>query len=114
MAVVAILAALMVPRYASEREKAFVTTMKADLKNLATMEETYYRFDGTYGYTANKDSLAFIESPGVTVTILEASAGGWSARATHAGTGWTCAYYYGNAARVAPATTPGVLECARP
>lgn len=114
LAVVAILAALVIPRYTSEKEKAFVATMKSDLKNLGIAEETYYRTESTYGYTANKDSLNFVQSFGVTVTIVEASSTGWSARATHTGTTWTCAYYYGDATPVAPATTAGVPECARP
>lgn len=114
MAIVAILAALVVPRFAGERERAFIATMKADLKNLGTAEETYYRTEGTYGYTTNKADLNLVESPGVTITIVEASSAGWSARATHTGTTWTCAYYYGDATPVAPATTAGVPECARP
>ena len=114
LAILALLASIMVPRYAQKREQTYVTAMTSDLRNLATAQEAYYRVDGAYGYAADKTELEFAESAGVTVSILEATASGWSGRATHAHTPWSCAFYFGDAAQVDPATRSGVVECARP
>lgn len=113
LAIIALLASIMVPRYAEKREQTYVATMRSDLRNLASAQETYYRVDGAYGYASDKNDLTFTESAGVTVMILEASATGWSARATHASTSWSCAVYIGDAAGVEPATQSGVLNCAK-
>lgn len=114
LAIVALLASIMIPRYALKRDQAYVAAMKSDLRNLASAEEAYYRVDGAYGYTSDKSSLVFTESQGVTVTILEATPGGWSARAIHASTPWSCAFYFGDAAAVGPATEAGLPQCASP
>ncbi len=114
LAIIALLASVMIPRYAQKRDQAYVAAMKADLRNLATAQEAYYRVDGSYGYAVNKGLLSFAESDGVTVSILEATPGGWSARAVHARTPWTCAFYFGDATPVAPAARAGTPECALP
>lgn len=115
LAIIALLASIMIPRYASKREQAYVAAMKSDLRNLGSAMESYYRVDGgEFGYTDQKADLGFVESDGVTVSILEATAVGWSARTTHASTSWTCAYYFGDATPVAPATRQGLPECAQP
>ena len=115
LAILALLASIMIPRYASKREQAYVAAKVSDLRNLGSSMETYYRVDGgEFGYTDDETVLGFIESEGVDVTILETTPGGWSARATHASTPWTCAYYFGDAEPVDPATRPGTPGCARP
>ena len=56
--------------------------------------------------------LKTIPSPGVSLTLVEATATGWSATAVHpAAVPVTCAVYYGGAAAVAPATSEGVVAC---
>ena len=40
--IIGILAAIAIPKFANTKEKAFVSTMKSDLRNLMTAEETYY------------------------------------------------------------------------
>lgn len=114
LAIIALLASIMIPRYAAKREQAYVATMKSDLRNLSSAQEMYYRVDGAYGYADDQSDLEFTESPGVSVTIVEATPMGWSARATHASTTWRCAFFFGAAAPVEPATQPGVPECAQP
>lgn len=115
LAILALVASIMIPRYASSREQAYVATMLSDLRNLGSAMEAYYRVDGgEYGYTDQTSDLGFTESEGVSISILEATAGGWSAHASHASTPWTCAYYFGDAEPVAPATRNGTPACARP
>jgi type IV pilus assembly protein PilA len=112
--IIGILAAIAIPKFANTREKAYVSSMKSDLRNLATAQEIYYSENNNFTYTNSLATLEFTESDGVNVAINEATSTGWSASATHDATTWTCAVYYGDAAAVAPATQPGVVTCAKP
>lgn len=108
--IVGLLAAIAIPKLANTKQKAYVAQMKSDLKNLATAEEGYF-YDSTF-YTTSLASLNnFRSSTGVTLTVLEASAKGWSAEATHAQTPRKCVLFQGGAAAVAPATVEGRITC---
>lgn len=108
--IVGLLAAIAIPKLANTKQKAYVAQMKSDLKNLATAEEGFF-YDSTF-YTTSLASLNnFRSSTGVTLNVLEATPGGWSARATHSSTPRQCVLYQGNAAAVAPATAEGKITC---
>jgi prepilin-type N-terminal cleavage/methylation domain-containing protein len=108
--IVGLLAAIAIPKLANTKQKAYVAQMKSDLKNLATAEEGFF-YDSTF-YTTSLASLNnFRSSTGVTLNVLEATPGGWSARATHSATPRQCVLYQGNAAAVAPATAEGKITC---
>jgi type IV pilus assembly protein PilA len=108
--IIGILAAFAIPKFANTKQKAYVAQMKSDLKNLATAEEAFF-YDSTY-YTSSLASLNnFSPSTGVTLSLLEATPGGWSAQAVHAQTTRQCVLYQGNAAPVAPATAEGRITC---
>ncbi len=108
--IIGILAAFAIPKFANTKQKAYVAQMKSDLKNLATAEEAFF-YDSTY-YTSSLASLNnFNPSTGVTLSVLEATPGGWSAQAVHAQTTRQCVLYQGNAAPVAPATAEGRITC---
>lgn len=108
--IVGILAAFAIPKFANTKQKAYVAQMKSDLKNLATAEEAFF-YDSTF-YTSSLPSLNnFRSSTGVTLTVLQASPGGWSARATHSQTSRECVLFSGNATPVAPATVEGKITC---
>jgi len=110
--IIGILAAIAIPKYSSTRDRAFISTVKADLKNLASQEEIYY--NDNYSYGSNVTALGFVHSEGVTITFGEATNTGWSASGVHAGvSGESCAVYHGNAAQLSPATTPSVVQCSR-
>jgi type II secretion system protein G len=110
--VIGILAAIAVPKFFLTRERAYRTSMQADLKSLATLQEIYHVSNLTYS-----GSLAALEmsvSEGVELNVNEAGARGWSAQTTHPGVpGRTCGVFYGDAAPGggAPATVPGVITC---
>ena len=93
--IIGILAAIAIPRFGETRERAFVSSMTSDLRNVQTLQEQFY-FDegassGTYTYAEDVDALNFTPSAGVTVTIASPSADGYSATATHTGApGTTC------------------------
>jgi type IV pilus assembly protein PilA len=108
--IIGILAAIAIPKFTSARERAFLSSMKADLRNLASQQEVYHNVN--YTYSTDEDALQFVESEEVVVSILEASGTGWSATATHPGLpGQTCAIYHGDAAQVAPATNESQIAC---
>ena len=108
--IIGILAIIAIPKLANTKQKAYVAQMKSDLKNLATAEEGFF-YDSTY-YTTSLASLNnFSPSTGVTLSVLEATPGGWSAQAVHTQTTRQCVLYQGNAAPVAPATAEGRITC---
>ena len=87
--IIGILAAIAIPKFASTKEKAYLATMKSDLRNLATAQEGYFADSKVYvSGTASNDgagvtaSIAggYVPSSGVTVTATTGT-GGWSASA---------------------------------
>jgi type IV pilus assembly protein PilA len=93
--IIGILAAIAIPAFGSTKEKAFVATLKTDLRNLATVEEGYYFVHMTY---ADLPDLTFNTSARVTVKIESYSSTGWSAVASHDGTKVTCSIGVGTSA----------------
>jgi len=66
--VVGIVAAIAIPQFAAYRKRSYDSDVKANLKNAATAEETYYKDNGKY--TAKIDRLTgFNQSDNVTITV---------------------------------------------
>jgi type IV pilus assembly protein PilA len=110
--IIGILAAIAIPKFANTKGKAYAASLKADLHNLATAEEAYY-YEASE-YTTDISLLKFAMSPGVTVTVQEATPAGWSALATHAAANpLKCAIYIGGVTPVPPAAAEGVVGCSQ-
>ena len=112
--IIGILAAIAIPKFSKTRERAYFSAMKSDLKNLAAEQEIYYSDPAhQYQYAPNLTALDFSPSSGVSINLeVTPTNAGWSATATHTALpGHSCAYYYGDAASVPPATVPGVVTC---
>ncbi len=92
--IIGILAAIAIPKFANTKEKAYVASMKSDLRNLVNAEEGYFADYTTYA-TKTVLGTAYGESPGVTVSTASVSGTGWSASSVHTGTGKTCLIYIG-------------------
>lgn len=110
--VIGILAAIVVARYTTMKERAFVASVQADLRNLSSAQELYYANQSQY--TTDINALNFSSSDGVTVSVNQATLQGWAATATHDGlTARQCGIYYGtaSAAQAVPATTAGAVAC---
>ena len=109
--IIGILAAIAIPKFKSTKGRAYAASIRGDLHNLATAEEAY--FFQTASYTADTTRLVYRTTNGVQVTIIEATAGGWAAIATHPlSYPLTCALYNGIIATPpAPATSEGVIAC---
>jgi type IV pilus assembly protein PilA len=80
--IIGILAAIALPHFTNSRGRAYVTAMKADLRNLANAEEAFY--SDSMRYTSNLASLSYASSTGVTPPVIVMVAGGWSATVSHA------------------------------
>jgi len=110
--IIGILASIAIPKFSATREKAYISAMKSDLKNLASQQEIYYNDHFSYG-----PDLATVfadQSDGVTITINENSGLGWSATATHAALpAEQCGLFHGNAAAAggSPAVESGMITC---
>jgi prepilin-type N-terminal cleavage/methylation domain-containing protein len=107
--IIGILAAISIPKFVNTKEKAYLASMKADLRNLVTAEEAYIA--EFYTYSSNLGTT-YQTSAGVTVTLQNVSASGWAATAAHNGTAKGCAIFYGTVgAPPAPATQEGEPAC---
>ena len=97
--IIGILAAIAIPKFANTKEKAYVASMKSDLRNLVTAQEAYFS-DNNSSYATSTTVLGtnYKSSSGVTVTIASVSATGWKATSMHASTTKTCALSLGGGA----------------
>ena len=77
--IIGILAAIAIPKFANTKQKAYVATVKTDLRNLVTAEEAYFSDNMTY--TTTTANLNYNVSAGNTVTVGSANGTGWSATA---------------------------------
>jgi prepilin-type N-terminal cleavage/methylation domain-containing protein len=115
--IIGILAAIAIPKFANTKEKAYLASMKSDLRNMVTTEEAYFADFQIYvagtasnvgGTTASVNG--FVPSAGVTVVAALAGVG-WNASASHSATTKTCAIFVGTTTALAPATVEGEPKC---
>jgi prepilin-type N-terminal cleavage/methylation domain-containing protein len=112
MAIVTLLAAIAIPRFSRVTERGMVTAMRADVRNLAVLEESHF-YDRAV-YTADLallGSRGFVGTPGVQLQIQEATNTGWSVSASHSNTLQECHLFVGTAAPVGSATEDGRIDC---
>jgi prepilin-type N-terminal cleavage/methylation domain-containing protein len=94
--IIGILAAIAIPKFANTKEKAYVASMKADLRNLATYEESIAAdsaglyFGGTAAGTSGMQGFLPSQNVSVTATAVTGPPAGWTAVATHSLTTKTC------------------------
>jgi prepilin-type N-terminal cleavage/methylation domain-containing protein len=106
--IIGILAAIAIPRFSNSKEKAYLASMKADLKNLITAEEAYF-YDKT-AYTTSLPAISYNTSAGVTGPNITLNGRDFSAWVGHSQTARTCAVYLGTVVQ-APATKEGEPKC---
>lgn len=89
--IIGILAAIAIPKFAETKQKAYITAMKSDLKNMVSAAEASFSDHNSYtSYVAPQGSS------GVTLTFAGAD-DGWSATATHTNVpGMTCSIGVGS------------------
>ena len=79
--IIGILAAIAIPKFANTKEKAYLASMKSDLRNLVSAEESF--FSDSSNYTTNLTSLNFKASTGVTAPSIVTYPGAWVATNSH-------------------------------
>ena len=109
--IIGILAAIAIPKFRNTKGKAFLASMKSDLKNLATAQEAYFYEHSIYATDVSQ--LNFRSSSGVTLDVVSGgTASGWSASAWHpAASPLECGLFFGQSAPIAGATVEGVIGC---
>ncbi len=108
--IIGILATVAIPKFTKVKEKGFAATLKSDLRNLVTTQESYFTDNNTYANLAQLIAEnRFNATRGATITVADVSAFGWSATATHTGLVdfSACGVYVGSAAPPNAATTSG-------
>jgi type II secretory pathway pseudopilin PulG len=107
---IVLVAMIAIPYVRGKQARAKITVLAFDLRDLAQAEKAYQRDHGSY--TASLSSLKSQTSPGVVVTITNATASGWSAIATDPRVApLTCAVFTGSVAAQAPAKREGEIAC---
>ncbi|HLZ45440.1 MAG TPA: prepilin-type N-terminal cleavage/methylation domain-containing protein [Gemmatimonadales bacterium] len=107
--IIGLLAVIAIPKFGNTKEKAYIASMKSDLRNLVTAEEAY--FADSVAYTEQTDcntppapgSAAWCASTGNTLDKLKARQGGWTARMTNGNTAIACGIYVAGATPFPPA-----------
>jgi type IV pilus assembly protein PilA len=84
--IIGILAAIAIPKFASTKEKAYITAMKSDLRNMMTAQESYFSDYGKYAQNT-ADLKGFSQTNQVNSTVTNGSPSGWKATASHAALG---------------------------
>ena len=105
--IIGILAAIAIPKFANTKEKAYLASMKSDLRNLITAEEAY--FADSIKYTTDLGT-AFRTSTGTTGPTINLTPDGWTATVGHTTSVRTCAVYTGSTP-LAPAAKEGEPRC---
>ncbi len=89
IAIIGILAAIAIPQFGAYRRRGYNSSVKADLKNLATCNEAYFTDKYTYTSAANDLTAAtfgrFKTSDGVVISITAANTTDFTATGYHAG-----------------------------
>lgn len=112
MVLIGILAAFSTQRVGDIREHGLIVTMRSDLRHLAVAEESYAYDVGAYSSDiADLRARGLQTSPGVQLSVQEATRTGWSATARHTGTSRACYVIVGDAAPVGAASEDGAVSC---
>src|SRR5438874_9693281 len=77
--IIGILAAIAIPKFANTKEKAYLASMKSDLRNLVTAEEAYFADSVKYSATIGAGGVVFTQSTGNTAPSITTTSDGWRA-----------------------------------
>ena len=108
--IIGILAAIAIPKFANTKEKAYIASMKSDLRNLVTAEEAFFADSVKYTTVIGAGGIQFSTTSGVTGPTIQTTTDGWTAWVAHTTTGKTCAIYVGSTL-ITPANKEGEPKC---
>jgi type IV pilus assembly protein PilA len=113
MVIIGLLAVIAQAQFGRIRERAYMTAMRSDLRDMALRQELFWQRD--YVYSEDPEELEFTPSAGVVVTINHADSRGWGGTAQHVALGEDilCGVFFGEAPPDSgePATAPGTIAC---
>src|SRR5256885_11117533 len=72
--IIGILAAIAIPKFANTKEKAYLASMKSDLRNLVTAEEAYFADSVKYSATIAAGGLTCTQPTGNTAPLIYTTA----------------------------------------
>src|SRR2546428_10375891 len=75
--IIGILAAIAIPKFANTKEKAYLASMKSDLRNLVTAEEAYFADSVKYTAAYGTAGINFRPATGNTTPADKNTAGRW-------------------------------------
>jgi len=110
--IIGILAAIAIPKFANTKEKAYIASMKSDLRNLVTAEEAYFADSVKYSTQVacanppTPGTVAFCTTTGNTLAVPQIGTGtqaGWTASISNLNTTKSCGIYVGGITPMAPA-----------
>src|SRR5579862_4849416 len=83
--IIGILAAIAIPKFANTKQKAYITAMKSDLRNLVTAEEAFFADSSRYtnGTGADAALLKFQSTTSVSTPAITTGTGSWYATVSH-------------------------------
>jgi prepilin-type N-terminal cleavage/methylation domain-containing protein len=108
--IIGILASIAIPKFANTKEKAYIASMKSDLRNLVTAEEAYFADSVKYSATIGAGGVDFNVTSGNNTPTLAVTLDGWTASISNVNTTKTCAIFVGTTA-LAPAVKEGEPKC---
>ena len=110
--IIGFLAVIAIPKFSNSKERAIVSQMRSDLRNMITAQESYIADALTYyNGPIPAPGLAYGPSGSVTIVLSGVTNTGWAATATSPSSGRTCAVFIGTAAPPVPATIDGIVAC---
>src|SRR5438876_11076758 len=72
--IIGILAAIAIPKFANTKDKAYLASMKSDLRNLVTAEEAYFADSVKYTAAYGAGGVNFVQSTGNTTPAISTTA----------------------------------------
>jgi len=105
--IIGLLATIALPKLTNLKMRAQVAAMKSDLRNLVTLQETYFAQNLQY---ATDLGSAYTVSAGNPMPTITLTGDGWTATLTNVTAGQTCAVFMGSTP-ARPAIKEGAPAC---
>ena len=105
--IIALVASIAIPKLTNLKTRAQVAAIKSDLRNLVTIQESYFAQNLKYATDLGNAYTVSAGNPMPTITL---TGDGWTAMLTNVSVGQTCAVFMGSTP-ARPATKEGAPAC---